>query len=72
MDTLLLIYDITKTHVICRRLGSKKMKETGRNLSEVTSKLHIPKIIKSDNGFESVNELIQELTNLIGVDHRTI
>jgi len=72
MDTLLVVVDIMTRFVILRCLTSKEMSQIARHMWEVFSIFGVPKIIQSDNGSEFVNELIEELVNLNGIDHRTI
>lgn len=58
--------------MILRSLKSKSMIEIAMNLWEIFGLFGIPKIMQSDNGTEFVNELIEELVKLNGIDHRTI
>ena len=48
------------------------MEQIAKALWEVMSVLGIPKIMQSDNGSEFVNQVIDELVQLNGIDHMTI
>ena len=71
-DTLLVITDIMTKFAVLRSLKGKGMAGITRSLWEVMSLFDIPKIIQSDNGVEFVNQLMEELTKLNGINPRTI
>ena len=72
MDTLLVIVNVMTKFCVLRCLKGKGMTEIARNLWEVISLLGVPKIMQFDNGSEFVNQVIEELVKLNGIDHRTI
>ncbi len=72
MDTLLVVSDIMTRFTVLRCLMSKKMEGIARELWEIFSLLGVPKTMQSDNGTDFVNQLIEELTKLNGINHRTI
>lgn len=53
-------------------LKSKEMEQVTRALSKILSIFGVPRVIRSDNGSEFVNDFISQLTTLTGIDHRTI
>jgi len=71
-DTMLVIVDVMTKYAILNCLKGKGMVEVARTTWEVLAIFGIPKIIQSDNGSEFVNQLIEELTKLNGIEHRTI
>lgn len=71
-DTMLVIFDIMTKYAILKCLNGKTMVEVARATWEVLAVFGIPKIIQSDNGTEFVNQLIEEMTSLNGIEHRMI
>lgn len=71
-DTLLVVVDIMTKFAILRCTAGKDMVTIATQLWEILSIFGIPKIIQSDGGSEFVNQLINELTSINGIDHRTI
>lgn len=71
-DTLLVIVDMMTKFAILKPLKGKEMVGVARATWEVLALFGIPKIIQSDNGSEFVNQMIEELVRLNGIDHRTI
>jgi transposase InsO family protein len=48
------------------------MQEIARALWNVMAEYGVMKIIQSDNGLEFVNQVVRELTELYGIEHRLI
>ena len=71
-NTILTIICMMTKFAILRPLKNKAMTTVATSLWEVFSIFGIPKIMQSDNGAEFVNEVVQELVRLNGIDHRTI
>jgi hypothetical protein len=69
---ILIVVDICTRFVILRPLKDKSALSVARSFWEISSDFGVPKIIQSDNGTEFVNEVIEQLTKLMGVDHRTV
>ena len=70
---LVLVYVCVATRfVILKPLKSKSMKDMVRCLWNIFCFVGFPRIIQSDNGTEFSNQLVNELTNLIGIDHRFV
>lgn len=71
-DTLLVTTDLFTKFTILRCLKGKGMTGIAQSIWEIMAILGVPKIIQSDNGTDFVNQLIEELVTLNGIDHRTI
>ena len=71
-DTLLVVVDIMTKFAILRTLKGKGMEGIAKALWKIMSLFGAPKIIQSDNGSDFVNQVVEELVKLNGIDHRTI
>ena len=69
---ILSVVDVFTGYVVIRALKSKSMEEVTTALWSIFCEYGTPKILQSDNGTEFVNQLIQQLTELYGIDHRLI
>lgn len=69
---ILVAVDISTRFVILRSLKDKSAPSVARALWEIVCDFGVPKIMQSDNGSEFVNEVVQALCQLMGVDHRTV
>ena len=64
--------DVMSAYVVLKALLNKTMECVARALWEVISEYGTMKILQSDNGTEFVNQVMHELTNMYGIDHRLI
>lgn len=71
-NVIVVIQDICTRFRFVRAQPSKSAKDTAWTLWLCFSTFPIPKIMQSDNGSEYINEVIKELTTMMGVDHRRI
>lgn len=69
---ILVLVDICTRFVILRALKDKAALTVARCLWEIVCDFGIPKIIQSDNGPEFVNQVVEALCELMGVDHRLV
>jgi hypothetical protein len=69
---VLVIADVLTRYKLFFPLQTHAAKEVAEKLWFCMCTFPLPKIIQSDNGTEFVNATIKALTNLQGVDHRTI
>ena len=68
----LVVIDACTGFVILRALPDKEMATVAKELWSIFALLGLPRVIQSDNGTEFVNQLIEALVKLTGIDHRTI
>jgi IS30 family transposase len=71
-NMILVITDVCSRFTLLRPLKGKTAKEVSRALYQVFSDFGVPKRIQSDNGKEFVNEVIQKMKQLLGIEHRLI
>ena len=64
--------DVMSAYVVLKALHNKTMECVARALWEIISEYGTMKILQSDNGTEFVNQVMHELTNMYGIDHRLI
>jgi transposase InsO family protein len=69
---LLVVVDVFTGFVILRALPNKEMETVARELWSIFALLGLPRIIQSDNGTEFVNQVLEALVRLCGIEHRTI
>jgi hypothetical protein len=69
---LLVVTDIFSRYVVLRPLKSKEMEDVAAALWSIFAEYGLPKIMQSDNGTEFVNQVMQALTKLYGIEHRLI
>lgn len=69
---LLVIIDIFTHFVVLRPLVQKTANNVALELWSIFSILGFSRTLQSDNGLEFINSIIKELTNLNGIDHRTL
>lgn len=69
---VLVITDLCTRYKLLIPQQSKSAAETARNLWAVFCTFPLPKIIQSDNGTEFCNSVIQEMSELLGVNHKQI
>jgi transposase InsO family protein len=72
MVYILTVVDVCSAYTLIRALPTKEMKSVARKLWEIFCKYRTPKIVQSDNRLEFVNQAIQVLMKLYGVDHQLI
>ena len=59
-------------YVVFKALLNKTLECVASALWKVISEYGTMKILQSDNGTEFVNQVMHELTNMYGIDHRLI
>ena len=64
--------DVMTGFAIFQPLKDKTMEESARVLWQLISTFGPPKILQSDNGLEFVNQLMNALVQLFGIDRRLI
>lgn len=69
---ILTIVDVCTGYTILRAIASKDMKVVARTLWEVMCDYGLPKIMQSDNGAEFVNQVLEAMTELFGIEKRLI
>jgi hypothetical protein len=69
---ILTTVDVMSGYTILRALQTKGMEEVARALLCIMSEYGTMKILQSDNGSEFVNQVLQNLTQLYGIDQRLI
>jgi len=69
---ILTLVDVCTGYVVLRSLPNKEMETVARSLWKIFCEYGTPKILQSDNGSEFVNQAVQAMTHLYGVDHRLI
>lgn len=69
---VLTITDVMSGYTVLRALTSKTMEEMVKVLWSVFCEYGTPKILQSDNGTEFINQLIDQLVSVYGIDHRVI
>lgn len=67
---ILIVVDLATRFVLLRPLKTKLMEEIAQQFVELFMIFGIPKIIQSDNGSEFANQLITELRQRGGFEHR--
>jgi len=72
MKWILTITDVLSGYTVLRSLVSKEDTEVSRALWGFICEYGTPKIIQSDNGTEFTNQVLREMTQLFGIDHRFI
>ena len=70
--TLLAVIDVYTGFVILRALRNSEMETVARKLWKIFCLIGWPRILQSDNGREFVNQILQALMKLTGIDHRLI
>ena len=71
-DFFLTYVDVMSGYTVLRALKEKRWKQSAIALWEIICEYGTPKIIQSDNGTEFINQLIQQLFQTFGIDHRLI
>lgn len=69
---ILVITDMCTRYKLLRAQKTKSAEETAWSLWNVCCNYPTPKIIQSDNGTEFCNQVVQQMLQLTGVDHRRI
>jgi hypothetical protein len=69
---VLVITDISTRFKLLLPQQTKSAAETARSLWSVFCTFPLPKIIQSDNGTEFCNQVIKEMSELLGVNHKQI
>ncbi|KAJ8651374.1 hypothetical protein O0I10_013106 [Lichtheimia ornata] len=67
---LLILVDVCTRFCLLRPIPNKEAKTIAKELVKVFSDFGYPRIIQSDNGAEFKNQLLKEVLDNIGVDHR--
>jgi hypothetical protein len=70
--TLLAVIDVFTGFVILRAMRNSEMETVARKLWKIFCLIGWPRILQSDNGREFVNQVLQALMRLTGIDHRLI
>jgi hypothetical protein len=70
--TLLAVIDVYTGFVILRAMRDSGMETVAKELWDIFCLIGWPRILQSDNGREFVNQVIQVLTKITGIDHRLI
>ena len=71
-NVILVISDICTRYKLFFPQQTKSAAETARTLWYCMCTFPLPKIIQSDNGTEFCNQIVKQLSELTGIDHRTI
>ena len=66
------VVDVLSGYVVLRALLSKTMAEVVRCLWVIICEYGTMKVLQSDNGTEFVNHLMQQFTQMYGIDHRLV
>jgi len=69
---IMTVIDVMTGFTLLRALHTKEMSEVALNLWLIISDFGSPRILQSDNGTEFVNELVNQLVQLFGIDRRLI
>lgn len=64
--------DVMSGYTLLQGLKTKEMEEVAQAMWMEFTDYGIPKICQSDNGPEFVNQIMQQLSSLYGIDHRFI
>jgi len=67
---ILTIVDVCSSYTVLRALKSKESEVVARKLWEVFTDYGTPKILQSDNGLEFVNQVVNAMTTLYGIEPR--
>ena len=67
---ILTIVDVCTSYTVLRALKSKEAEVVARKLWEVFTDYGTPKILQSDNGLEFVNQVVNAMTTLYGIEPR--
>ena len=67
---VLVIVDVFSGYTILRPLSSKHSKKVANTLLDIFWEYGFPRIVQSDNGKEFVNQVVEELLQLLNVEHR--
>ena len=71
--TILLVVECLFTrYVVLYALKSKSAEAVARKLFKLSRFYGVPRILQSDNGSEFVNQVIAQLLELLGVEHRLV
>lgn len=68
----LLCVDVFTGFIMLKPLKNKSASTIANELWQIFSVIGVPKILQSDNGTEFKNEILNALTNLLGIPHRFI
>jgi hypothetical protein len=66
---ILTIVDVCSNYTVVRPLRNKDMETIGRELWKVFADYGTPKILQSDNGTEFVNQVLDAMRVVYGIDH---
>ncbi|MGH2611975.1 MAG: RNase H-like domain-containing protein [Rhabdochlamydiaceae bacterium] len=69
---IMTVIDVMTGFTLLRALHTKEMTEVALSLWLIMSDFGSPRILQSDNGTEFVNELVNQLVQLFGIDRRLI
>lgn len=72
MTVLLVVVDVCTGFVVLRALPNKEMETVARALWSIFALLGLPRVIQSDNGTEFVNQVVETIVRVCGIEHRTI
>src|SRR6185312_6517224 len=69
---LLVLIDVFTGFIVLRPLKDTTAETVARKLWKIFSLIGYPKILQSDNGSEFVNDVIQSLVRIVGIERRFI